>query len=95
MLIVPEAMAAKLQEFVAALFTGQMRDPEVLARALQSLALAAIPEAQAARALRQEYRRIRDQESLMGDAGWSDRSTPGELLPFARKYVKDSARGTD
>lgn len=73
MLRVPESMGGPLEAFVVALFSGEMCDPEVLARALQSLALAALPDAQAARRLRQQYRLMRDHE-LRESAG---RSTSG------------------
>ena len=93
MLRVPDAMSAPLEKFLISLFTGELRDPEALASALNLLAIASIPGAQAARKLRQQYRKLRAQEALLGDAGWSDRATPGDVVPFARKKDKESPVG--
>ena len=93
MLIVPDRMLVAMEAFVVKLFTGEMRDPEELSKALQSLAMMALPGAIYARKVRQQYRREREPETLFGDDGWADRQNPGEIIPFARRDSEETSTG--
>jgi hypothetical protein len=93
MLAVPEVMVKPILKFLARLFSGELRDPEELSIAIQSLAMAAMPEAHKARLLRAAYRRSRADVATFGDDGWTDRARPGEVIPFARRDAEETLTG--
>jgi hypothetical protein len=92
-LSVPDAMQQPLDEFIRQLFSDQLRDPEVLSKALSLLAMQAMPAAHAARLVRQQYQKNRRDLSRFEDSGWLDKSEPGQLVTFTRKKGEDSAAG--